>query len=287
MCSAMFCGMPSAGRGMLGLVSVGPPALQLAAPAGAVDALLDFADGVEILVELALIGRADLAAEVVGVGEDGIEHALVALACLVPEKLIEGQRRIELQRRRRGRRGPGDVRAVEHRIVFVDRRIGRLRRPAPGSAPWFGAVALGDDLIDAGARADFAAGGEQGAGEQIAGLRAVDVALLRLGVVQAVDEEHLLAEVGERREHLAQLHLPALAACPPFAAVKAVAGEQDAETHGSRIRRGAGFVAPSAERFQPGQRHGDADAAQERTPGRKRLGMSDSRSSSRTFVAES
>ena len=122
----MFCGMPSAGRGILGLVERGPPALELAAPAGAVDPLLDFASGIEILVQFALIGRADLAAEVLGVGEDGIKHAAVALAGLVAEKLIERQGRVELKRRRRGRRRPRDVRAIDHRVVFVDRRIGRL-----------------------------------------------------------------------------------------------------------------------------------------------------------------
>ena len=60
MCSAMSCGMPSAGRGMFGLVERRPPALQLALLAGLLDALLDLADGVEVLVELALVGRADL-----------------------------------------------------------------------------------------------------------------------------------------------------------------------------------------------------------------------------------
>ena len=34
----------------------------------------------------------------------------------------------------------------------------------------------------------------------------MDVPLLRLLVVEAADEEHLLAEVGQRRQHLAQLH---------------------------------------------------------------------------------
>ena len=47
------------------------------------------------------------------------------------------------------------------------------------------------------------------AGEQVAGLRAVDVPLQRLLVVEAADEQHLLAELVQRREHLARLALSA------------------------------------------------------------------------------
>ncbi len=65
---------------MFGSVERGPPALQFAPLAGGFDPLLDFAHRVEILVELALVGRADLAAHVAGVFEHGVEHALVAAA---------------------------------------------------------------------------------------------------------------------------------------------------------------------------------------------------------------
>ena len=74
-----------------------------------------------------------------------------------------------------------------------------------------GRLAVGprQKLVEARARADLAARGQRGAGKQVARLRAVDVALLRLGVEQPADEEHPLAEVGQRGEHLAELHVAA------------------------------------------------------------------------------
>jgi hypothetical protein len=54
MCSAMSCGMPSAGRGRSGSVEGGAPALEFAR-AGLVDAALDVAHGLEVLVELLLV----------------------------------------------------------------------------------------------------------------------------------------------------------------------------------------------------------------------------------------
>ena len=61
-----------------------------------------------------------------GVLDDGVEHALVGPAHLVAEQAVEGQGRVQFQRRRRGRRAPRDVRAVDHRVVLVDRRDRRL-----------------------------------------------------------------------------------------------------------------------------------------------------------------
>ena len=128
---------------------------------------------------------------------------------------------------------------------------------------------LGQQLIDARARADFAAGGQRCAGQQVAGLRAVDVPLVGLVVVQAADEEHLLAEVGQRREHLAQAPCSCRRPWPTTPAVETVAGEE----HGQPHRRLAGlagppgFIAPDAERLEPGQSHADAEATQHRTAG--------------------
>ncbi len=52
--------------------------------------------------------------------------------------------------------------------------------------------------------------------------------------------------LGERREHLAQLHRLAFALRPPLFAVEAVAGEQDREPDGRFARHGGTFgdVAP-------------------------------------------
>ncbi len=92
-------------------------------------------------------------------------------------------------------------------------------------------VTLRQQLVDAGAGTNFAAGGQRRAGEQVAGLRTVDISLLRLFVVEAPDDQHLFAEIVQWREHFPQFHLFALAFRPPFLRVKAVAGKQHRKPH--------------------------------------------------------
>jgi hypothetical protein len=53
--------------------------LQFAALAGPLDPLLDLAHRVQVLVQLLLVRLADVPAEVAGVGQHGVQHALVAL----------------------------------------------------------------------------------------------------------------------------------------------------------------------------------------------------------------
>ena len=74
------------------------PTLNLTAFAGAFDALLHFADGVQIFVELLLVQPTDVAAQILRVRQHRIEHALVASLRLVLEELIKRQRGINLQR---------------------------------------------------------------------------------------------------------------------------------------------------------------------------------------------
>ena len=144
----------------------------------------------------------------------------------------------------------------------MHRRVGLLA--AEHEAGHFGAasVASRQQLVDAHARADLAARSERRAGEQVAGLRAVNVSLQRLLVVQALDEYQLLTEVGQRREHLSELQLFAGALGPPMVPVEAVAGEQHAEPQRSFVgtRRGAGRLRPNGNRLQPRQRHADAES---------------------------
>ncbi len=82
------------------------------------------------------------------------------------------------------------MRAVEHRIILVDRRVRLLA--AENKARYFRrtADALRKQLVDAGAGADFAARSERRARQEIAGLRAVDVSLQRLGVEEPANEKH-------------------------------------------------------------------------------------------------
>ena len=83
---------------------------------------------------------------------------LIGTADLVAEEAVEGEGRVQFKRRRRRRRTPGDVRTVDHRVVFVDRRDGRLA--AKHQARHFGLIfqALGENLVATDAGPDFAAG---------------------------------------------------------------------------------------------------------------------------------
>ncbi len=240
MCSPMSWGIPSAGRGMLGLFEGGPQALQLAAAAGSVDPLLDFAHRIEILVELALIARADCAAEIAGIGEHRVEHALVA--ALWPRRGKAGRRPAPGRARAAWASSARSTRCASCRASSSScaPTDSTSRRREPGWAPWSSCpCVLRQQLVEARAGADVAAGGQRCAREEVAGLRAVDVALQGLGVVQAADEEHLFAKVGQRREHLAELHARAAAARPPLAAVETVAGEEHRQPHG-RVGRAGG-----------------------------------------------
>ena len=161
-------------------------------------------------------------------------------------------------------KAPGDMRAVEHRVILVHRRVRLLA--TEHEARYFGrlSIPLREQLIDACAGADLATGRERRTGKEVAGLRAMNVSLLCLFVVEAADEEHFLAEVGEGREDFAEFHLFAFAFGPPFFGMKTVTGENHRQPH----RRLAGGldasrwgIAPNGERFHPGQRHGDADPA--------------------------
>ncbi len=84
---------------------------------GALDPFLDLANAGEILVELPLIGAADLPVQFGGVFLHAVENAERALAPLVVEEAIEGQRGINLHRDRREGIVPRDMRAIRHREV--------------------------------------------------------------------------------------------------------------------------------------------------------------------------
>ena len=73
---------------------------------------------------LLLIAAADVAAKVAGIAEHRIQNALVPFARRVFEQLIKRQRRIDLKRSWRGRAAPGNMGAIQHRVILVHGRIG-------------------------------------------------------------------------------------------------------------------------------------------------------------------
>ena len=94
---------------------------------------------------------------------------------------------------------------------------------------------------------------------------AFTIALPLAGVVDGP-----LPEVRQRREHLPEFHGAALALRPPLLRMKAIAGKEHGQTHGS-LAGGPGSggrrVAPDVDRLHPRQRHGDANAAEKGAAG--------------------
>ncbi len=133
-----------------------------------------------------------------------------------------------------------------------------------GGAPAFETAALAGGLDP---HLDIPDGVEGCAGEEVACLGAVDVALEGFLVVEVLAEEKAVAEVVEGLGDLAKLHGLALALGSPFPAVEAVAGEQGGDAHGGLASVGQGCgpgsVTPDAEGFHPWEGHGDAEAAKE------------------------
>ena len=105
--------------GHVGLVERRLPTLQFPPLSSGGDPLFDIADALEVFVEFAAIGSADSPSQISGLLDDGVKDTFVTLLRALLEEPVEGEGRIELQRRRRRRRTPRDVGAVEHRVVFV------------------------------------------------------------------------------------------------------------------------------------------------------------------------
>src|SRR5688572_11243527 len=96
----------------------------------------------------------------------------------------------------------------------------------------------------------------------------MDVSLEGLLVLKSADEQQLLAKVGQRREHLTELHRIAFTAGPPFLAMETVAGKQHSQPHWrlSGRLRAPRHASPHIKRLHPWQRHRHAHPPQQRTP---------------------
>ena len=155
-CSRMSSGSPLSGRF---IATSGRPRSRafsdrrLLNVAGRFDALLNLANAGQIFVELPLVAGADLPAQAGGLLAHAVQNALVPLAAMVVEQAVERQRRIFLQRHRRGRILPRDIRAVGHREIRLVIAGGRLLA-AQHQARLHGlfAQAIGEHLIHADCR---------------------------------------------------------------------------------------------------------------------------------------
>ena len=148
----------------------GSPALEFAFFARVFDAPLHVAHRLEVFIEFDLVGSANAAAQVTRVGQNCIQNALFTAARFVLEQSVEGERRINLQRRWGGGRAPRNMRAVEHRIILVDGRVGFFAAEHEARHLGRAAVTLGQQLIDAGAGMNLASRSQRRARQQVAGL---------------------------------------------------------------------------------------------------------------------
>ena len=185
-----------------GLLQCRPPALQLASFARIGQALLDLADTFQIFVQFLAIGATDPATQVLGIGQHRVQDTLVLGRRFVLEQTVKRQGWVQLQGCRRGRRAPGDMRAVEHAVILVHRRIRCFASQHQAGDFRAATVGLGQQLIEAGAAADGPATGDRCPRQDIAGLGTVNIAFAGLGMVQAADKQQLLAEVRQGGQDL-------------------------------------------------------------------------------------
>jgi len=225
-----------------------------------------------MFVQLAAIGCADLARQVLGATLDPVQHAEIEHAAAIVEQAVPGERGINLDRHRRIRRLPGQMRAVGQREIglviaghrlFASQHNGRLRRILADMAR--------DHLVDADTGMDQCALGDLHARQQAAGLGRMDALIGQGFDIQAVNDIDLLFQGLERLQRLAELHVGAVAFGAPVIFVHAAAQEHNAETLGEigcrRSRQGT-------DRLQPGQRHSAAGTPKDRAAGE---GAGDSR----------
>ena len=202
---------------------------------------LDFAHAREVLVELVLVARVELALQAPRVVQHEIEQRflrpqprlVVSLALLGgarAEEALKHEPRIGLGRHRRGRRLPGDVVLVRARVArvavarLVHRVAGQLERREPRDVPDM----LGRDLVDGHADVDVAPVGLARAGarqERRVGARVVAPAVVaRLGLVEVEpsDDLELAAKRGEGLHGAPERKIRALPRRPPVFLVRAI-----------------------------------------------------------------
>ena len=109
------------------LVERRPPAFEPLFLRRSLDPLLDVADGLEVLAQLALSPRADLRLEALRVLPHRVENAAIERRPVPsPTRRSNARDGIDLLRRRLGRRDPRNARAVDHRQAVFEPQLVRL-----------------------------------------------------------------------------------------------------------------------------------------------------------------
>ena len=249
---------------------------------GPLNAPLDFADVVEILVEPRAIARAESALQGVGLVGDEIENASIAAragdalgrGARFTEQPLEHRTRVDFHRQRRGRRAPRDrvgVGAAETGRAGADVAGeilgGQLERRKGVVLADF----LGHDLVDRDPREDVFRFGPFG-GRPREPSRGADgvIAALRGRPGEIADHDQRIAERLERLQDRRELEVGARLAGRPLLHDGAVGHVDGAKSR--RRRRGCGRREGRNHRFERRQRHDGAHPAQERPTRQRHLG---------------
>ena len=264
----------------MSLRACGVVAVAGAAVAGLVgDPLLDGADRVEVLVELAAVVLADPIPQGAGVVGDEVEDAPVvdagAAAGLGAEEAVEGELGVDLAGDGRGRARPGDVRAVEPGVADVGVDAGGHRLDAELERGDRGQHAdpPGRELVHRhAAGVQVGAGGpvDRGAGQPGGVLDVMAVAGERALVAQAGEHEDVVLVPGQGLEDGRELVVLALPLGGPGAGVAPVGPEEAGHPDRRPVVGPAGRGGQGARRGAHGLQQRQADhrarAAEHRPP---------------------
>ena len=221
------------------------------------------------LAQLQVVVLADLRPQALRLLAHFVEDAAIERAAgAVPDQSIECPRRIDLLGRGLGRRNPGEARAVDHRHAIFKAQFVRLDAQDEARDRRAAADLRGNHLIHRRADADlFRIEADRRTRQDV---HPSEVRAGRHGgvvVEQPLDEQHVLAMRHHRRQPRAELHVGAGTLGPPVDGLDAVREKDNPQPQRRRVRLcGRDRPAHERQRFQPGQRQRDANAAQEMSP---------------------
>ena len=191
------------------LLQRGPPALQPLFLRRPVDALFDIPYGFQILVQLLLVAAGNPALQCRGIGQHGVENTLVERPALaIANQLIKGAGGINFLWRGLGRRDPRDVRPIQHRQAVFQPQLVRFNAQRHACNGGAAAQLTRQHLVKRGAHFDdTGVGADRRARKHIRHAPHVRARIDEcLVIIQAVDEDQILADRHQRRDGGTQFH---------------------------------------------------------------------------------